>query len=214
MKKRLLSLVALGTAMAAASPAAAITFLFAAGAPSPSTGFNVVANFNDGSFSGFTTTGNVQVKTPPADGNGAPPANSSPSGTPYLSVLAGGTATYTFAQPVSAFQFDWGSVDSFNLVTIRIQGQANDTVVPGTDFITPANGNQAAPVTNGLFTVLGTSGELFTSITLSSSTNSFEIDNLAVGSVPEPATWGLLLLGFGMVGVGLRTRRKASVSFG
>ena len=28
--------------------------------------------------------------------------------------------------------------------------------------------------------------------------------------VPEPATWGLMLLGFGMVGVGLRARRQSA----
>jgi hypothetical protein len=31
--------------------------------------------------------------------------------------------------------------------------------------------------------------------------------------VPEPATWGLMLLGFGMVGLGLRTRKAARVTF-
>jgi hypothetical protein len=34
----------------------------------------------------------------------------------------------------------------------------------------------------------------------------------ATPAVPEPATWGLLVLGMGMVGAGLRTRRR-SVSF-
>lgn len=31
----------------------------------------------------------------------------------------------------------------------------------------------------------------------------------AVGSVPEPATWAMLVLGFGTIGAGLRARRKA-----
>jgi len=31
--------------------------------------------------------------------------------------------------------------------------------------------------------------------------------------VPEPATWGLMLMGFGMVGLGLRSRRSAKVAF-
>jgi len=31
--------------------------------------------------------------------------------------------------------------------------------------------------------------------------------------IPEPATWGLMLLGFGMVGVGLRARKQARVTF-
>lgn len=34
-----------------------------------------------------------------------------------------------------------------------------------------------------------------------------------VGAVPEPATWGLMLLGFGMIGVGLRSRRRTTVTY-
>jgi len=34
----------------------------------------------------------------------------------------------------------------------------------------------------------------------------------ATAAVPEPATWGLMLAGFGMVGAGLRSRRR-SVTF-
>jgi len=32
------------------------------------------------------------------------------------------------------------------------------------------------------------------------------------GSVPEPATWGMMILGFGMVGAGLRVRRGRAVA--
>lgn len=32
-----------------------------------------------------------------------------------------------------------------------------------------------------------------------------------IGSVPEPATWGMMLVGFGLVGAGLRSRRKESL---
>lgn len=34
---------------------------------------------------------------------------------------------------------------------------------------------------------------------------------LSVQAVPEPATWGMMLVGFGLVGFGLRSRRKQSV---
>lgn len=34
---------------------------------------------------------------------------------------------------------------------------------------------------------------------------------LEIEAVPEPATWGMMILGFGMMGLGLRARRKASV---
>ena len=34
------------------------------------------------------------------------------------------------------------------------------------------------------------------------------------GGVPEPATWGMMLGGFSLVGGAMRTRKKATVSFG
>lgn len=35
--------------------------------------------------------------------------------------------------------------------------------------------------------------------------------NFAISAVPEPATWAMMLVGFGMVGFGLRSRRKPVV---
>ncbi|MFN7399770.1 MAG: hypothetical protein ACK5SX_12100 [Sandaracinobacter sp.] len=48
------------------------------------------------------------------------------------------------------------------------------------NFINLTNGNQGISDTNGLFTVFSTAGERFESITLTSTGNSFEIDNFAV----------------------------------
>jgi hypothetical protein len=46
---------------------------------------------------------------------------------------------------------------------------------------------------------------------------SFGIDNVTFDSVtsaaPEPASWALMLGGFGLVGGAMRGRRKAAVSF-
>jgi hypothetical protein len=39
--------------------------------------------------------------------------------------------------------------------------------------------------------------------------NDWEMDHLQYGTVPEPATWGLLIAGFGLVGGALRRRRAA-----
>jgi len=45
-----------------------------------------------------------------------------------------------------------------------------------------------------------------------------QFDKLSVtaasGAVPEPASWALMLGGFGLVGGAMRSRRKAAVSFG
>lgn len=197
-------------AFATAAPAsAAVVFNFAPGGASPTAGYTLVNTFDNAT--GISGSG-FQIKTPPADNDGAPPANSVPAGTSYLSVLGGGTATINFASAVSAFQFDWGSIDDYNTLTINSTG-ADPVIVPGSNFINPANGNQVSPGTNGLFSVYGTAGETFNSITLTSSSNSFEIDNLAtsVSGVPEPGAWALMITGFGLAGASLR-RRRATVA--
>ena len=38
--------------------------------------------------------------------------------------------------------------------------------------------------------------------------------SLVATGVPEPATWGMILLGFAGIGVGIRARRKVRVAFG
>ena len=204
------------SALLVAAPASAATFTFTDGAPAPSAGYGVIDHFDD--LTGVTC--NVatlcQIKTPPSDGNGAPPANSSPSGTAYLSVLGGGIGTYTFAAATTAFQFDWGSVDTYN--TLTVNGSAGPIIITGTNITNPANGDQTAPGTNGLFTIVGGVGETFTSFSLASSSNSFEIDNLAVPvtvqqtGTPEPATWAMMIMGFGMAGGMMRARRRAAAT--
>lgn len=204
MKKLLMAGAICAAALTAAAPAnAAIVFNFLPGGASPTPGYTVINTFDNAAG---IAGGGFQIKTPPADNDGAPPANSVPAGRSYLSVLAGGMATISFASAVSAFQFDWGSIDDYNTLTINSTGM-DPVIIPGTNFINPANGDQVSPGTNGLFTVYGTAGETFNSITLTSSGNSFEIDNLAVSAVPEPGAWALMITGFGLAGAALRRRR-------
>lgn len=194
------------TALMAAAPAsAAIVFTFTPGGSAPTAGFTVIDDFNSGAPLNLSGSG-FQIKNPPADGNGAPPANSDGSG--YLSVLGGGTATLNLGGMFSSIQFDWGSIDSYNTLSVDTTG-ADPTIIPGATFTNPANGDQVSPGTNGLFTITGTAGEKFNSITLTSSQNSFEIDNLAVaGGVPEPAAWSMMIMGFGLAGGMMRAKRR------
>jgi hypothetical protein len=202
------------SAVIAAPAGAAVSFTFTDGpAHSPTAGYTVIDNFD--TSAGITGSG-FQIKTPPADGDGAPPANSSPAGTPYLSVLGNGDAVIDFAAvggpaSVSSFQFDWGSLDAYNTLTI-FSSDGTSSVIPGTTFTNAANGDQHAPGTNGLFTVVGSGGTTFTGIELTSSQNSFEIDNLAVGGVPEPSVWAMMLVGFGGMGAAMRARRKQTAA--
>ncbi len=192
---------------ALAAPAAAATFTFTPGGSAPTAGYNVINTFT--SDAGLVGVG-FQIKTPPADGDGAPPASSTFPGSSYLSVLGDGFATYTFGPGVTAFQFDWGSVDSYNTLTF-VTSISGETVIPGSDFISPSDGNQSADSTNGLFTAMAGMGETFTSVTWSSSRNSFEVDNLAIAAVPEPGTWMMMMIGFGMIGATARYRRRHSL---
>lgn len=204
---RYLLLSAIAAVSLAGTAHAAVQTSFVPGGSSATAGFTIIDTFDN--LSGVMINSGTVIVQSVNNGDGAPPANSNPSGTSYLSVLGGGSATINFAANTTAFQFDWGSIDSYNTLTIA-SSAGNLVIVPGSmSFPNDANGNQIADKTNGLFTVWGDAGETFSSITLQSSRNSFEIDNLAVmsGAVPEPATWAMLITGFGLVGFAARRRR-------
>lgn len=207
--------VAAFTMIVAGSASAAVTFFVPDGA-SPQGGFTVIDSFDNAT--GLTGVAGTDYNLTTAHNSaGAPPANSVPYDTQYLSVLGGGTASINFAAltgvPVVAFEFDWGSIDYFNTLTIH-SNQGDIVIVPGSaSFPNAADGNQVAAGTNGLFRVDGGVGQVFSGITLHSDQNSFEIDNLAIGSVPEPASWAMMIMGMGFMGMALRSRRKAFATF-
>lgn len=67
------------------------------------------------------------------------------------------------------------------------------------------------------FLIFGDAGEMFNSINWTAVTNGGEFDDIRqididagvmTGAVPEPATWAMMLAGFGLMGAGMR-RRKA-----
>jgi hypothetical protein len=60
------------------------------------------------------------------------------------------------------------------------------------------------------FLLTGTDVTAFSRLRLTSNSNAFEIDNLAINPilVPEPVSWVLMLLGF--CGLGLSIRRHRS----
>lgn len=209
MKKLLISAAIAASALLAAAPASAnVSFIFTPGpASSPTGGFTVVDDFNTTgtALDGWVVSGAGAVLQSGSNANGAQPVNSSPSGTQYLAVLGGGAAQYTFAQPTTGFEFDWGSVDAYNTLTVFTtlgSYSATGAIVP------PADGDQSAFSTNGLFTAFASPGELITGFKLESGTNSFEIDNVATRAVPEPAAWLLMILGFGGVGAAMRRSRN------
>jgi hypothetical protein len=139
-----------------------------------------------------------------SNGQGAFPAGN--TSTKYLSVLGGGSVDITPTVASSRLQLYWGSVDTYN----SIDFYNNNVIVAsltGSDLAPLlANGNQVSPLTNRFVSVFLTNNLTYDFARLSSLSNSFEVDNISA-AVPEPATWAMMLFGFGALGV-LSTRRS------
>jgi hypothetical protein len=195
--------------LAGASPASALTFVTTPGSAAsfaaPAGGTTV--NFNGALPSGFTLSGGQLVTGDNANIN-AEPAFS--DGSRYLAVLAGQTATLTAQSGFTAVSLFLGSVDSFN--TLEVLSTAGTVLgsFTGSQLVNNPTGNQNAANTNLRVNFFNTPGEAnIGGLRFSSGQNAFETDNIAfLGAVPEPATWAMMLLGFGAVGYSMRRSKK------
>lgn len=121
----------------------------------------------------------------------------------YASVFPNGRA--------QVFSFALGSLDAHNSVTLNFTNSASETFngIALTNFA--PTGSQNSPQNNGRVTFNLASGptlrNAITSVDFRSSGVAFEFDDLA-GAAPEPGTWAMLLIGFGLAGHGLRRGRK------
>jgi hypothetical protein len=131
--------------------------------------------------------------------------------TKYLAVLGGGTATFTQGMgQITSVGYDWGSIDRFNF----IKAYSGDTLVStiyGSAF-PPATGAIGSTATNKFVTLNYAKSSNVDKLVFGSDTNSFELDNISVAAVPEPATWAMLVVGFGLVGAAKRRRNIGAVT--
>jgi hypothetical protein len=98
--------------------------------------------------------------------------------------------------------FDWGTTDTYNSAIVTFVGGTFETFTSSI-FNAPNNSTRR---------VSFSSSQEIASLSLRSEGIAFEIDNLA-GSVPEPGTWMLMILGLGAVGFAMRRRQNANVRF-
>jgi len=153
----------------------------------------------------FTTNGIgvVEVRSDTLGGIGAFPAGN--NSTQYLNIRGGSFVDVAASGLSSKLSFYWGSVDDYNLITFYNAANNPIASLTGSD-LSPliADGNQQSDLSNR-FVTISLQGGQFAYARLSSSSNSFEIDNISAG-VPEPSTWAMMLIGF--AGLAFASRRK------
>lgn len=125
----------------------------------------------------------------------------------FLSILQG-SYSIAFGPGVQALSFVFGGLDSYNSVTLNF-ANAGAVSLFGQETSTGLAGTGAGPTnsgTTGRVTYDFGGTDILNSVTFATSQAAFEIDEVAA-AVPEPATWAIMLLGFGMIGSALRRRR-------
>lgn len=143
--------------------------------------------------------------------------------TKYLSVPqsgSGGSATlnltgYNFGGVVDGFSFYWGSIDTYNrlVVNTTLNGNAQtlNFAFDGSNPPPPADGSQQSAANNRRVYFNLAQGETLNSIEFVSNGYAFELDDIVFTgtAVPEPATWAMMIAGFGFVGASMRARRRS-----
>ncbi|MDP1028166.1 PEPxxWA-CTERM sorting domain-containing protein [Sphingomonas sp. KR1UV-12] len=203
-------LVAAGLLAGFATPATAATLLLQNGSTATfAAPAGTVIDFSSALPASFTASySNAAIVTGDLVNAAAQPAFS--DGSAYLAVGQAGSATLASTglgyQSVSFFI---GSIDSFNSVQVLSTTGQLIASYAGTAFTATPNGNQELSTTNRRITITRDATDaLIGGIRFLSDGNALEVDNV-VFAVPEPSTWALMLLGFGMVGTATRYRRRS-----
>jgi len=126
--------------------------------------------------------------------------------------LAGQPAILTFTRPTTYLSFLWGSPDTYNVLTLVTNLATYTYTAQGLNFAV-TDGNQAF---SQYVQFAATAGEFISSVSFNNvpAQDAFETANFSVTAVPEPATWAMMLVGFGLVGSAMRYRRRTTVVYG
>lgn len=204
-------LLATAAGLGLAASAGAVTFLTLPGAPDlGAPGQVVVVDFDSPIAAGYSWSGGLAIGVG-SSSNAAAPAGTA-IGTNYgyvSSSLNPNTATLT-TPDLKSISFYWGSIDSYNKLEVLDDG-GNVLLTlfgntPGVG-VPPIIGHQGNQANNRRLFLHAEGGETIGGLRFTSTGVAFEFDTITAGAVPEPATWAMLLAGFGMVGLASRRRR-------
>jgi hypothetical protein len=208
--RALMASAALAAAVTLAAPASALTItLYPNDQPLP-VGQTMIDDFDNAIAAGFTFTQNANAYVRSGalgldNGVSAPPPGDV---TNYETVLSNGLATLATSGLLTSFSFYLGSPDAYNTVTFYGLGGYQQTLSGAAILGAAVNADGDQGVGRRVSYDFGT--ERVNRIVFASSGNSFEFDSLAgtvQAAVPEPATWGMMILGFGGIGALIRRRR-------
>jgi hypothetical protein len=223
---RFISIMAAGTlALAATASSAAIVSLDFTGVVDPAQGNSTAVNgFYNGGTSGHGTSGvNYGVEFS-SNGLGINSYNGCcepDSPTPgILFFLSGGAVTINYAAGfTTGFSFNYSS-NSAAFVRVYDGLNATGNVLATLSLLQQAN-TGCAPGSTGFYCNWDAVGVAFAgtakSIDFGGGANFVAYDDITFGSstpgaVPEPASWAMLIAGFGLVGAAARRRRVVATA--
>lgn len=175
-------------------------------------GTNYVANSTKNGPDGtevVTTPGRVRTFSTDVGGQAATPLGATGN---FLAIGApstpkAGTFQISFTTGVNVISFLVGSLDEYNSIFLTFVGGAPNEVYRGGQIIGKVDTDEGLGQAGRVTYDFGT--QKLSSITFASDRAAFEIDDI-VAAAPEPATWLMMIAGFGFVGAALRRRRKAT----
>lgn len=181
-----------GGLLLAAMPASATTFFTIVGLPGTSPGYSFSFSIPDSATPNPTTSTSARFNA-----------------TPFTYTRPNGTTEFIENGPFDGPTF-FTTLDQGGVALLRLDrepaGQQQFRLF-GTQLFT---GPTTAPVfTLGTFDLSSTprnGGDPVQPLTYR-----VTISDRAISAVPEPATWAMMIAGFGMIGFGLRHRRKQSL---
>jgi hypothetical protein len=191
-----------------------MTFDHEAGTAFEAASKGLVATFDGASASrtvvtsGTTPYGADALAPNPYDGNGYFAVGISPSAL---------TLTGAAGKLFSSISFFVGTLDSYNTVDLldaagRVIASYDGVAMYDQKGASPPVGDAGVSAINRRVTFTGTNGTTYNGIRFSNAgtaQQAFEFDNVSfTAAVPEPATWAMMLVGFGMVGAVSRYRRR------
>jgi hypothetical protein len=198
--------------LAAGSAQAVVTFSTLPGAPDPgpAPGQVITVDFDNPNAPGYSFGPGINTAIGSLPGVYAAPAGDT-TVFGYVSSAVTPNSTTLSTPKLDSISVYIGSIDTFNLLEV-LDGNGNVLLsLPGT-LLPPADGDQSAANTNRRIFIDRVSGAAIEGLRFTSTGVAFEFDDIAAGAVPEPATWAMMLAGFGLVGFAARRRRAVAAA--